>query len=198
MKAIAMDKNTINKKLRDYYEFTNEDLYANSMNRLSSAQESRLKQHSEVQRKGGTIITTFFLGLGLCLGSLGVFILLISLIEQDWSYSTSIGPLIYTFVPAIFLTAIGVFMYWSTFHAGGTKGKLFRTSGPVTLRVEEHTSGSEHHQKYKVHYVKFPDGSEFSFEDTLLECIQEGEEYRANYYMYDNGSGGLVFTMEKL
>jgi polyferredoxin len=193
-----MDREAINKKLRKYYEFTDDDLYANNMNRLSSAQENRLKMLGQVQRKGGFIITTFFFGLGLCLGSIGFFILLISLINQDWKYSTSIGPLIYTFVPAFFLTAIGGFMLWSTLCTGGVKGKLFRASGPVTLRVEVHTGGDEHHQKYKVHYVKFPDGSEFSFEDTLLDCIKDGEEYLAHYYLYDNGSGGLVFTMEKL
>lgn len=193
-----MNRDAINKKLRNYYEFTNEDLYANSMNRLSPAQENRLNRRNEVQRKGGTILTIFFLGLGLCLGALGVFVLLISLLEQDWSYSTSIGPMIYAFVPAFILSAIGIFMYWSTFHAGGGKGRLFRTSGPVTLRVEEHTSGGEYHQKYKVHYMGFPDGSEFSLDDDLLDCVQEGQEYLVNYYMFGDRSGGMVFTMEKL
>ena len=193
-----MNREAINKKLRAYYEFNDDDLYANKMNRLSAAPQSHLRRRNEVQRKGGIAITVFFLGLGLCLGCLGLFILLISLIEQDWSYSTSIGPMIYTFVPAFILSAIGVFMLWSTFYAGGGKGKLFRTSGPITLRIEEHTSGSEYHQKYKVHFVVFPDGSEFSFDDDLLDCIKDGEEYHANYYMFDDRSGGLVFTMEKL
>jgi len=193
-----MDRDSINKKLRKFYEFNDDDLYANSMNRLSSAQQSRLNRRNEVQRKGGTIITVFFLGLGGCLGCLGLFILMISLIEQDWKYSTSIGPMIYTFVPAFILSAIGIFMLWSTFRTGGSKGKLFRTSGPITVRIEEHTSGSEYHQKYKVHFMTFPDGSEFSLDDDLLDCIKEREEYLVNYYMFDDRSGGLVFTMEKL
>lgn len=193
-----MNRDAINRKLRTFYEFNDEDLYANSINRLSSAQQSRLKRRNEVQRKGGTIITVFFLGLGLCLGCIGLFILMISLIEQDWKYSTSIGPMIYTFVPAVILSAIGASMLWSTFYSGGTKGKLFRTSGPITIRMEEHTSGGEYHQKYKVHYMEFRDGSEFSLDDELLDCIKEGEEYLVNYYMFDDKSGGMVFTMEKL
>jgi hypothetical protein len=193
-----MNREAINKKLRAYYEFNDDDLYANKMNRLSSAQQSRLRRRNEVQRKGGIAITVFFLGLGLCLGCLGLFILMISLIEQDWSYSTSIGPMIYAFVPAFILSAIGIFMLWSTFYAGGDKGKLLRTSGPITLRIEEHTSGGEYQRKYKVHFVVFPDGSEFGFDDDLLDCIKDGEEYHANYYMFDDKSGGLVFTMEKL
>jgi hypothetical protein len=44
----------------------------------------------------------------------------------------------------------------------------------------------------------FPDGSEFSLDDDLLDCIKEGEEYHVNYYMFDDKSGGMVFTMEKL
>ena len=193
-----MNRETINKKLRAYYEFNDDDLYANKMNRLSSSQKNRLNRRNEVQRKGGIAITAFFLGLGLCLGCSGLFVLAISLLEQDWKYSTSIGPMIYTFVPAFILSAIGIFFLWSTFFTGGDKGKLFRTSGPITIRVEEHTSGGEYHQKYKVHFVVFPDGSEFSFEDTLLDCIKDGEEYHANYYMFDDKSGGLVFTLEKL
>jgi hypothetical protein len=193
-----MNQEAINKKLRKFYEFNDDDLYANNMNRLSSAQQSRLNRRNEVQLKGGTILTVFFLGLGLCLGCMGLFILMISLIEQDWKYSTSIGPMIYAFVPAFILSAIGVFMLWSTFYAGGSKGKLFRTSGPITVRIEEHTSGGEYHQKYKVHFMEFPDGSEFSLDDDLLDCVREGEEYLVNYYMFDDRSGGLVFTMEKL
>lgn len=193
-----MDRDAINKKLRNYYEFTNEDLYANSMNKLSSAQENRLRKRSEVQRKGGLIITTFFLGLGLCLGSLGMFILVIALIEQDWNYSTSTGPLIYTFAPSFFLSAIGAYTLWNTYHAGGPEGKLFHATGPITLRVEQQTTGGEYPQKYKIYFMKFPDGSELSLDDDLLPCVLEGEEYAVNYYMFDDRSGGLVFTMEKL
>lgn len=193
-----MNRDAINKKLRKYYEFNDDDLHANSMNRLSSAQQNRLKRRNEVQRKGGMAITVFFLGLGLCLGCSGMFILAISLIEQDWKYSTSIGPMIYTFVPAVILSSIGAFFLWTTIRSGNSEGKLFRTSGPITVRVEEHTSGGEYHQKYKVHVMEFPDGSEFNLDDSLLDCIQEGEEYLVNYYMFNDKSGGIVFTMEKL
>ena len=193
-----MNRDAINKKLRRYYEFNDDDLYANSMNRLSSAQQNRLKRRNEVQRKGGITLTVFFLGLGSCLGCLGMFILMISLLEQDWEYSTSIGPMIYAFVPAFILSAIGIFFLWSTFFTGSSKGKLFRTSGPITIRMEEHTSGSEPYQKYKVHYMGFPDGSEFSLDDGLLDCMVKGEEYHVNYYMFDDKTGGMVFTMEKL
>src|SRR5512138_162061 len=109
-----MEKEAINKRLRKFYEFDDDDLYSNERGMLTQKQKAAMEERGRVIRKAGVGIGIFFLALALCMGALALFILVISVLAGKWEYSTSTGPLIYTTVAFLILGSIGAFVLFTT------------------------------------------------------------------------------------
>jgi len=197
-----MDVESVNKKLRKFFEFDEDDLYANDQSRLSQKQEKQLLQWNQALRSGGMLAGGFFAVLALCIGGVVLFALLVAILTKDWTYDRSIGPIIYGSVAFILVGGMGAVILWSTFRPGGAKGRVCRLSGPVSIRVAERTSSSLRggvSRKYKIHFMKI-NNVEFELDDDLIGIVHEGDQFSVNYYDYgvDDGRAPLILTMVKL
>ena len=189
-----MDEKHINRTLREFYEFNDDDLEANRQGRLSAKQAEVIESVRNTRRTFGNMIGNFQNKLKMGLLIVVVILLLITLATKRWEITAA--PII-----------VGIFFLISdlgttglvkrTLLAQANSTYILRTTrGPVHLTTIDARSGP-HSNYYKEHQMQIGEPV-FVLDDELVRCIKEGENYAVYYLDYQDGSEGIIQSLEKL
>ena len=196
-----LDREAINHKLKKFYEFDDDDLYANQNGRLTPRQTQLLKNRGQVIRQVGYALAGLFAAIALCVGGLFLFTLLLDVLMDEWRPSTSTIPLIASCLGTLATAGIAGFIFFTTQKRGKSSGVLRSLSGPLQVRVVELTSTTtkgSRSRKYKQYQMSIGGSSEFVLDDELLGVVKDGAEYAIHFMDFQNGTEGLILSMEKL
>jgi len=196
-----MDQQTINKTLKKFYEFDDDDLYANRNGKLSPKQAQMIQNRGQVIKKVGYALGGIFGAIALCVGSLFLFVLLLAVLLHNWSVSTAVIPLISTALGFMATAAIAGYILWLTRTKGQSRGVLRNISGAIQIRVVVLTSTSSRShrsRKYNQYQMSIGESNELVLDDELVGIVKEGDAYSINFMDFQNGSEGLILSMECL
>jgi len=192
-----MSGQNVNKTLKKFYEFDDDDLYANRQYRLSDRQRKGMDDRAAFLKTGGRKLAIFFYGLTALFACIMIPVGLISvLVLNDWGHGLmALGAAVLWIV---IFGGIGLFMQFAGNPKPGQVHAVRSVSGPVSLSQEEQQSsshsGSGH---YTVHFMTLG-GKTFVLDDELVGEIKEGENYAIYYTNYQNGADGMILSMESL
>jgi hypothetical protein len=177
------------KAFREYYEFDDDDLYANQQGRLSDRQYKTLSaqalQMKKFSKTGAVVALVAAAVLPCILLPVGV----LTLLTQDWKTTLIAwgGALLWLVV----FGGAGLALLRSARAAGKTNWDVSRAAGPVELQKVERTTGGQHSRTYTVTFVKFGD-SDFELDDELVGRIQAGDNIAAYF------AAGQIVSIEQL
>ena len=192
-----MSEQNVNKVLRKFFEFEDDDLYANRQYRLSDRQRKGMDDRAAFVKTGGAKLALFFYGLTALFACIFIPVgLLTVLAVNDWGHGLmafGAGAL-----GIVIFGGIGLFMQFGGNPKPGQSYAVRSVSGPVSLGQEEQQSsadlGGGH---YTVHFMTLG-GMTFVLDDELVGKIREGENYAIYYTNYENGADGMILSMESL
>lgn len=188
-----MDKEHINRTLQEFYEFNDDDLEANRQGRLSAKQVDVIESVRNIRRTFVNVIGDFEKKFKIGILISVVFLLFVTLITKKWEITAA--PI-----------ALGIlFLISDIATAGLVKRKLLgqansdyilrTTRGNVHLTTINARSGP-HSNYYKEHHMQIGD-TVFVLDDELVGCIKEGENYAVYFLDYQDGSEGIIQSLEK-
>jgi hypothetical protein len=172
---------------RDYYEFDDDDVYANQMGRLSDKQYRTLAQASAGTQRFARLGAIVALVAAASLPCLLLPVSLITLFAGDWNHTflAWAGCLVWL---AIFGGA-GLWLLRLARRPQDLNPSVTRVEGPVTIRSERRTSGGEHSRTYTVYMIKIGE-TEFGLDDELVGHIHDGDSLSVYY------TGGEILSVE--
>ncbi len=194
-----MEREAINQKIKKFYEFNDDDLFANKNGRLSQKQINDMRDRSKTIRMVGYLAGGFFTLLALCMGTLLLFVLMLNFLDKHGA-SVDISTLVTLVITFILFAGIGGYVLWRTTVRGKSTGVIRNISGPIQIRAVELSTTSKTGRKryYKQYQMRIGDSSEFVLDDDMVSVVKEGDEYSVNFMDFQNGLEGLILSMEKL
>jgi hypothetical protein len=191
-----MDQPAINQALKECYEFDDADLEANRNGRLTERQTKMLADRSKMLKFGGVGLGTVLIVLALLLPACIVPVSLLAvLVSRDWAHALegAAGSLVWLLVFGV----PGVYFLRSGSSQGRSQEVLRNIQGPIAIHtVTLHSSGSISHE-YEQYQMKIGN-DEFVLDDELVGKVTEGGTYAINFIDFQNGSEGLILSMECL
>ena len=177
------------KVFREYYEFDDDDLYANQLGRLSDRQYRRLQAQSQQLKKLSKTGSVVALVVAAFLPCILVPISVITLLTKDWK--TTLIALAGAAVWLVVFGGLGLLLLVSARAADKTNWAVTRAVGQVELQTVEHSTGGEDSRTYLVTVVAFGNSS-FELDDELVGHIQTGDNI-AVYF-----AAGRIMSIEQL
>lgn len=192
-----MSEQSINKVLRKFYEFDDDDLYANRQYRLSDRQRKGMDDRAAFVKKGGTKLAIYLYGLTALFACIMIPLgLLLVLALNDWK--NGLMALGASALWIVIFGGMGLFMQFVGNPKPGQSNAVRGVSGPVSLSQEERQSSGHHGTgHYTVHFMTVG-GATFELDDELVGKIKEGENYAIYYSNYPSGADGMILSMESL
>jgi hypothetical protein len=177
------------KAFRDYYEFDDDDLYANRMGRLSDKQYQAIARVDQATRHFGRVGGVAAMALSAIVPCVALPASLLTIYTKDWSTTLIAwaGSLVWL---AIFGGA-GAWLLLSSRSAGQPSSAVSQSEGPAELRQEKRTTGGKYPRSYLVQFLKVGD-LDFELDDDLVGRVAEGENL-AVYF-----TGGRILSVEPL
>lgn len=192
-----MSVQSVNKVLRKFYEFDDDDLYANRQYRLSDKQLKGMEDRATFLKTGGAKLAIFFYGLTALFACIVIPVGLLSVLAfNDWEHGLMAFGAAALWI--VIFGGIGLFMQFAGNPKPGQSYAVHSVSGPVSLDQEERQSSSNHGSgHYTVHFMTVG-GMTFVLDDELVGKIKEGENYAIYYTNYQSGADGMILSMESL
>jgi len=177
------------KALREYYDFDDDDLYANQQGRLSDRQYKTLTAQALQMKKYSKTGSVVALVAAAFLPCLLLPISVLTLLTKDWKTTLIAwgGALVWLVV----FGGAGLALLRSARAAGRTNWDVTRAAGQVELQQVKRTSGGQDSRTYTVTVVKFG-GSDFELDDELVGRIQAGDNIAAYF------AAGQIVSIEQL
>jgi hypothetical protein len=188
-----MNEDHNNRALRSFYEFNDDDLDANRQGRLSEKQLKVIKAVSNNRRMLAYAIGGFALLIGLLILGVVVIALLLCLVAQTWNSGATTG-IISGVAGIIVLFGVAAYFMRLLLRKANAKCVLRTAQGAVHLTAVNVSSG---HRSYKEHQMQIGNAL-FVLEDELVGRIKEGEDYAVYYLDYQDGSEGIIQSLEKV
>lgn len=186
-----MSQASADKALRNFYEFNDDVLEANRQGQLTENQLQEIQGRNNTFRLLGYGVGGAAMLLALLL--VGLFCLTMSLwlISKSWAGAAAGIPI---FIISIPLLGGGGF-WFMRFMLAKAKSKyvLRSTRGPVHLRAVNVRTRRGSYQESQMEIG----GVLFVLEDELVGKIQEGEDYAVYYLDYQDGSEGIIQSLER-
>ncbi len=192
-----MSEQSVNKVLRKFYEFDDDDLYANRQYRLGDKQRKGMEDRAAFLKKGGTKLAIYLYGLTALFACIMIPVGLLSILAaNDWEHGLmALGA---AALWIVIFGGSGLYMQFSGNTKPGQSNTVRGVSGPVSLRQEEQQSSGHHGTgHYTVHFMTVG-GMTFVLDDELVGKIKEGENYAIYYTNYQSGADGMILSMESL
>ena len=178
------------KAFREYYEFDDDDLYANQQGRLSDKQYQAMARVAVDVQKFSKIGGVVALVAAAFIPCIALPLSLLTIMTKDWTTTIIawVGSLVWL---AIFGGA-GVWLLRSARAEGQPKpDNVTRAEGVVQLRQERRNSGGQHSRTYTVTFAVIGD-TDFELDDELVGHISAGDHIAAYF------ARGEVISVEQL
>ena len=180
-------------EIRNFYEFNDNDLAVNRSGRLTDSQLQAVKSRNNLFRMVGLAGGGFLILIALLLILILLIVLAVSFFARDWSHS--IIGMIALLAGIVILGGGGAFLVYFGLSKSKSNYVLRSTQGKVTLRTVNLTTSKGH--SYKQYQMQIG-GVEFVLDDDLVGHIKEGETYVMYYVDYQDGSEGIIQSVERL
>ena len=177
------------KAFREYYEFDDDDLYANQRGRLSDRQYKTLTTQALQMKKFSKTGSVVALVAAAFLPCILLPVSVLTLLTKDWK--TTIIAWVGALVWLVLFGGVGLALLRSARAADRTNWDVTRAAGQVELQKVKRTTGGQHSRTYSVTFVKFGD-SDFELDDELVGRIQAGDDI-AVYF-----AAGQIVSIEQL
>ena len=193
-----MNEERVTRKLRDFYEFDDDDLAANRQGRLSPKQVQVIQSVSSERRMLGNAIGIVAGVIGLCVLAVVAFALFLSWVTQEWNAGANTG-MVSGVVGTIVLFAVGFYFRRLLLSKARSKYILRAARGTVHLKnVSVHRAESHRGiPDYEQHQMQIGDAL-FVLDDELVGLMKEGDKYAVYYVDYQDGSEGIIQSLEPL
>jgi hypothetical protein len=178
--------------LKNVFDFDDDDLNANRIGRLSEKQLDRLKQRNQFMKVGGKRAGRYFLGIAailpLCMVPVGFSTLFVS---KDLPHTLEAWG-----ASLLWLLIFGGIALFLRSAANAPSQVLLRTvKGPVKIKAyKEKSSEGRAYTQYQFLIGQ----NEFVLDDELVGKVKQGEAYAVYFIDYQNGTEGIIQSMEKL
>jgi len=177
------------KAFREYYEFDDDDLYANQQGRLSDRQYKTLTAQALQTKKFSKTGSVVALVAAVLLPCILLPISLLTVLTKDWK--TTIIAWVGALVWLVIFGGAGLALLRAARAPDQTHWDVTRAAGPVELHQEKRTTRGKYSRTYTVTFAKFGD-SDVELDDELVGRIQAGDNIAAYF------AAGRIMSIEQL
>ena len=175
---------------REYYEFDDDDLYANQQGRLSDKQYKTLtSQDKQMKQFARSAVVPAFVAAAF-IPCLVLPISLLTILTKDWK--TTLIAWAGALAWLVIFGGVALSLLRSARAPDRTNAAVTRAAGQVELQQVKRTATSGHHTRtYTVTFAKFGD-SDLELDDELVGKIKNGDNI-AVYF-----AAGRIVSIEQL
>ena len=187
-----MSEDRNHRALRNFYDFNDDDLEANRQGRLSQKQLDIINSVSKERRMLAYGIGAFALVIGIIILAVVLFAVLLLWATHDWNKG-AVSGISAGVIGSLALFGVAAFFMRLLLKKANARYTLRTTRGGVHLTKVNVRART---RSYQQHQMQIGDAL-FVLDDELVGHIKEGEIYAVYYLDYQDGSEGIIQSLEK-